>query len=39
MAIFYETYINNLYGMLFLDVLGFGIYFLVISLLYKKRKP
>lgn len=38
MEVFYETYLNNLYGMLFLDALGFGIYFLTISFLYKKQK-
>lgn len=38
MNTFYELYLNNIYGMLLLDALGFGIYFFIISLLYKKKK-
>lgn len=38
MKTFFDLYLNNLYGILLLDALGFGIYFLIISLLYKKRK-
>lgn len=36
MNTFFETYLNNVYGMLLLDALGFGLYFLIISLFYKK---
>lgn len=34
---FFDLYLNNIYGVLLLDVLGFGLYFFVISLIYKDR--
>lgn len=35
---FFDLYLNNLYGILLLDVLGFGVYFFIISLIYKNQQ-
>lgn len=38
MKTFFDIYLNNLYGILLLDALGFGIYFLVVSFIYKHKE-
>lgn len=37
MEVFYQTYLNNIYGMLLLDAIGFGLYFLIISCIYRHK--